>query len=381
MSIRIDSIKSKRRTAPKPQESKSSIFGFLNRDISLFGSSINDKCRERFYSDIAVLLSSGIDIKTSLELIAGDQKKASRKQVFLEISQAVIAGSSLSEALEKSGKFSAYEYYSMKIGEEGGCLTEVLNELAVYYTKKIKQKRQLTSALSYPVIVLMTALAAVVFMLNVMVPMFKDVFKRFGGELPEMTKLVIRVSEAFSDYIGFIAVGLLLIIVILITQKKKRWFRRVSSGLLMRMPIFGLITRKIYLSRFCQSMALLIASRTPMLNAIQLVRNMIGFYPFEAVLEKVSSDIVHGKALYVSMGQFGLFDSRMISLIKVAEEVNQLDSIFNRLYQLYSEEVEHRTGMISNLLEPFLIVFVGLLVSMILVSMYLPMFQLSTTIY
>ncbi|OFX26851.1 MAG: hypothetical protein A2033_08155 [Bacteroidetes bacterium GWA2_31_9] len=128
-------------------------------------------------------------------------------------------------------------------------------------------------------------------------------------------------------------------------------------------------------------MALLIASRTPMLRAIQLVRNMIGFYPFEKALDIIDSDIMSGKSLHESMKKFSIFDNRTISLVKVAEEVNQLDTIFERLNKQYSDELEHRIGMMSSLLEPAMIIFVGVLVGVILVAMYLPLFQLSTSIY
>ena len=382
MSIDLKNIEKKKKPAKAGNASQQSqVMDFLNRDISLFGNNLSDKKKERFYSDLGILLTSGIDIKTSLELITGDQRKAKDKLLFNSIQQMVLNGESLSESLNKSGKFSNYEYFSIKIGEESGRISEVLNELSGYFNKQIKQKRQLVSAFSYPVLVLVTAVAAVMFMMNFIVPMFVDVFKRFQGKLPYITQVIIDISNIISHWAGLFFLCLTLFIIFLFSQRKQEWYRSLTSRIMMRLPIFGPIVKKIYLARFCQSMALLIASRTPMLRAIQLVRNMIGFYPFEKALEIIDNDIMSGKSLNESMKKFSIFDNRTISLVKVAEEVNQLDTIFERLNKQYSEELEHRIGMMSSLLEPIMIIFVGALVGVILVSMYLPLFQLSTSIY
>ena len=382
MSIDLKNIEKKKKTVKSPSSKQhSQVMDFLNRDISLFGNSLSDKKKERFYSDLGILLTSGIDIKTSLELITDDQRKDKDKQLFNNIQQMVLNGESLSEALHKTGKFSNYEYFSLKIGEESGRISDVLSELSGFFNKKIKQKRQLVSAFSYPVLVLITAVAAVMFMMNFIVPMFVDVFKRFQGKLPYITQVIINISDIISHWAGLFFLTLTIFIIFLYSQRKNEWYRSLTSRIMMRLPIFGPIVKKIYLARFCQSMALLIASRTPMLRAIQLVRNMIGFYPFEKALDIIDSDIMSGKSLHESMKKFSIFDNRTISLVKVAEEVNQLDTIFERLNKQYSDELEHRIGMMSSLLEPAMIIFVGVLVGVILVAMYLPLFQLSTSIY
>ncbi|OFY33355.1 MAG: general secretion pathway protein GspF, partial [Bacteroidetes bacterium GWF2_38_335] len=280
----------------------------------------------------------------------------------------------------KTGKFSAYEFHSLQIGEETGRVTEVLSELAKYFNKKIKQKRQLVSAFSYPVMTLFVAIAAVVFMMNFVVPMFMDIFKRFGGELPALTKLVVDTSRAFGQNIGWITFVIIAAVILMYTQRKQIWYRKAVSTIILKTPLFGDIINKVYLARFCQSMSLLISARTPIINAIELVRKMISFYPYEIALEKMQKDIMNGMSLHESMKQFPIFDKRTISLIKVAEEVNKLDSVFERLNKQYSEEVEHRVGVMSSFLEPVMIIFVGLFVAIILVSMYLPMFKLSTTV-
>jgi len=363
------------------KSTQNSIFDFLNKDIRLFGNKLKDKKKEKFYSELGILLSSGLDIKSSLDIIVDEQTKEADKNLFESISIQLVEGGSLSEALKQSNKFSNYEYFSIKIGEESGRLNSVLEDLAVFYGKKIKQNRQLANAFSYPVLVLVTAFAAVFFMMRFMVPMFVDVFSRFGGELPAITKLIVSISSFFAIYGGIITISIITLLIALYLIRSKAIYRKISSSVVLKTPLLGDIIKKIYLERFCQSMALLSSSKTPMLKSIQLVNKMIGFYPFEKALQIIENDILHGKLLHQSMQQFKLFDKRFISLIKVAEEVNKLDLIFEKLDRQYADELDHKISMISNLLEPFLIIFVGLLVGIILIAMYLPMFQLSTSIF
>jgi type IV pilus assembly protein PilC len=328
-----------------------------------------------------VLLSSGIDIRTALDTVVDEQKSEGDKKLFSGIKAEVIGGESLSDAIYKTGKFSAYEYYSLKIGEESGRMKDVLGDLTSYFSKKMKQRRQLTSALTYPIMVVVTAIFAVGFMLNFIVPMFMDVFKRFNGEMPALTKMVISLSVFLKAYTWLMVLVIAGMVLTMMSIRKKEFFRARVSFLLLKTPLFGDVVKKVYLTRYCQSMALLLGAKTPMIRALQLVKKMIGFYPFEKALEKMESDILHGKLLHQSMAQFSFFDTRIISLVRVAEEVNQLEIIFSKLNTQYNDELEHKIGMLSSLLEPVMIIVVGILVAVILISMYLPLFQLSSTVY
>jgi type IV pilus assembly protein PilC len=363
------------------KEDKKDLFSFLNKEISLSGNKLSDRKKEAFYSEMNILLSSGIDIRSALDIVVEEQKTEKDKKLYQSIRENVIGGKSLSESVFDTGKFSAYEYHSLRIGEESGRIREVLNGLNIYFLKKIKQKRQVVSALTYPLLVMITAVIAVLFMMNFIVPMFVDVFKRFNGEIPAITQAVINLSAFFKAYTWLLALILLSLVVFVLSVRKKKFFRSRYSNMLLKLPLFGEIVQKVYLVRFCETMSLLLGARTPMLRSIQLVKQMISFYPYEIALEKVSSDIMHGKLLHQSLQQFSLFNTRLVSLVKVAEEVNQLDVIFAKLSAQFNEELEYKIGLLSSLLEPVMIMFVGVLVAVILISMYLPLFQLSTSIY
>ena len=250
---------------------------WLNTDINLSGNKIRDQKKENFYSELHILLSSGIDIKTCFEIIVEEQKKESDKKLFKNIFDKIIEGNSLSETLAETKKFTPYEYYSLRIGEESGKIVEVLKELASYFNKKIKQRRQLVNAFTYPTLVLITAIFAVFFMMNFIVPMFVDVFKRFQGELPSLTQKIVNISNFIRESTGEMLFIILVIIALFFIVRKKEKYRQISSFILLKLPLFGEIVRKIYISKFCQSMSLLLSSKTPMLRSIQLVKNMISF--------------------------------------------------------------------------------------------------------
>lgn len=358
----------------------SKIIDFLNKDISFSRVKLSDKKKEEFYLELYVLCTAGVDIKSALELIAEEQAKKKDKALIEDIKNKVINGSTLSNAIKDTGYFTSYEYYSLQIGEESGKITMVLKELAGFYQKKIKQRRQIVSALTYPSIVLLASCGAIFFMMNFIVPMFADVFKRFGGDLPVLTKIILDISEGISRYFFMIFFFCSAIVYLLYRQRKKDWFRRIGTNVLLRIPLFGEMIRKIYLARFCHSMTLLLGSKIPLLRSISLIKQMIGFYPIESSLTTIESYILKGDPLHSALSRFPIYHRKMVSLVKVAEEVNQLDGFFDKIAKQYTEDVEYKTSMISSLIEPFMIIFLGLIVGTILIAMYLPLFNLSNTI-
>ncbi len=378
-SIDLNRYENRKVIKPAKETNESSLAALFNRDISFGNKELSDKKKEYLYLELSSLLQAGINLKSSFELITADQQKEKDKELYTNIQQAVLSGTTFSQALQQTGKFSLYEVYSLQIGEETGKLIEVLQDLARFYQNKIKQRRKIVSALTYPCVVMSTSLGAVFFMLKFVVPMFGDVFKRFGGHLPWITEKIIGVSQALEDNFLRFIVLLALIVAFIVSVRKTEQFRRVASLLLLHTPLIGNLVQKIYLARFCNSMRLLINARLPLLRAISLIRQMIAYYPIESSLQKVEDDIMNGKSLHQSMQQFSVYPSKMIQLIKVGEETNQLDYFFGKISEQYIEEVEFKTSTISSMMEPLIIIFLGLIVGVILVSMYLPLFQMSNS--
>ena len=366
------------RASPKGAAPGKSLSDILNVDIKLFGPAYPDKKKEAFYMELSILLSAGIDIKNALELIAEDQVKQKDKELIVSIKDEVVKGRSLSETLKNTGLFTDYEVFSIQIGEETGRVAIIMEELSAFFKNKIKQKRQAVSALTYPLIVLCTSVAVLAFMLNVIVPMFSDVFLRFGGQLPFITELVIDASDlAGRLFWPVLLVGLILGVWIYSIRRNER-FRKVTSELLLRIPVLGELIRKIYLARFCHTMQLLISSKIPLLRALGLVKRMIGYYPVESSIESIEQQILRGESLHKALSTFPIYPRRLVSFIKVGEEVNRLDEFFEKINLQYSEEVDHQSKVLATVIEPIMMIFLGLIVGVILIAMYLPMFKMST---
>lgn len=375
MGIKFENIA----TAKKVDTQKSKT-SFLNREISLFGNSFSNKAKEQFYSELSVLLNSGVNLKRALDLISEMQNKQKDKKLIDDITNQIVAGSSLSEALQRNKNFTPYEYQAIKIGEQTGQLNKITNDLREFFNRKTELSRQLISSLSYPLIVLITACGVVFFMLRYVVPMFVDIFKQNRVELPWLTKIIVKLS-GFVVNNGWIVLILIVLMTILFkVVSKKEWYYRFIGDLQIRIPVMGNYIKKIYLIQFAQAMALLTNARIPVVSGIALVREMIRFYPLEKTLVTVEKDIVQGKKLFESFAEHSFYDKKLIALLKVAEETNQTEYIFQKLYDQYSMEIKYQGQIISKILNFLLTLFVGLIVGVILVAMYLPMFKLSSVI-
>lgn len=359
---------------------ESALTRTLSKEISLGRKEFPDKRKEELYSELGILIGSGLDIKSSfLVLIEENNKKA--RQFYENVYNQLITGVSLSNALSSTGKISNYEYHTIRIGEETGNLVVVLKQLTQHFSESIKQKRQLINTFSYPILVISTAIVVVLFMMNFIIPMFEELFKRFNGQLPALTRVVIAISKFISQYLWVMLVLIVGASIALFSVRERESFRRVTSNFVLKIPGVGVIIQKAYLAKFCQTFSLLNSSRIPIVTSVQLIQKIIGFYPFEVALIQIEKDLINGKLLHESFREYAVFDGKLISLTKVGEEVNKLNEIFENLSKQYSEEVQHKVSVLNTVLEPILIIFIGLFVAVILISMYLPMFQMSNTMF
>jgi type IV pilus assembly protein PilC len=375
--ITINSAALLSQNSEKPSR-KLSQRDLFSREISLPAMRGQSQIRIKhgFFSELSVLLSAGMDLRSSFEIIISGLIKESQKVFYDGIFSSILKGDSLADSLKKSDVFTVYDCYSVRIGEESGTLARVISELAEFYAKRIWQRKQVLSALTYPILVLCTTILSMYFMLSFVVPMFEDVFLRFSGELPAITRFVINLSDSFPLFLAFLILSLLFSGGLCWYYRNEEWYRKYTSILLMRLPVLGKVTALVYRVRFCQTLKLLLGSGVHLLESVALVREMIGFYPYEKALEKIHSDLSEGRSLAEAMEPFIIFDRRLIALTRVAEEVNKLEMMYDQLYQVYTAELDNRIKTMNSLLEPVLIIFVGGLVAFILISMYLPIFQI-----
>jgi type IV pilus assembly protein PilC len=362
------------------RDSSMSLDDILKKEITLFGNSFSSKKKEQFYVELGVLLQSGIRLKDALSLMSESQKKKKDAELFFSMSEDIVQGKDFSAILRDDKNFTDYEQYSIGIGEQTGTLQKVTTSLAEFYSRKNEQRRNMISALTYPAIVLTTAVLAVTFMLQFVVPMFKDVFAQNNVDLPAITKGVIAVSEGMGAYGWVLFLLSILVFVLGKLYSKKKWYRSWRDRLVLKLPLIGGFAKTAQIARFTQAVSLLVSAKVSIPESIKLAREMIDFIPLEDVLIKAESDLLRGLSLSESFKNTKFFDNKMIALVRVAEETNQTEFVFSRLNEQYSAEVLQKSKTFSTILEPLIILIVGVLVAVILISMYLPMFELGNVL-
>ncbi len=343
---------------------------------------LKDARKEALFAELHSLLSAGLDFSRSFELlIAGEQEPATRA-LLKDLYGDVIRGESLGAAFEGSRRFSPLDCGVLRIGEETGRLDECLAFLGDYYRKKIEQRRMVSSALSYPLIVLCTAVAVVAFMVLVIVPMFEQVYARMGGELPAITRAIIRFSKHFPAYLVGTLLALGALGAVLIAGKENPTQQRMLSSLLLRLPLLGNILRKNIQARFCKLLYLLVGSGVPLLRSMEMLSGIVRFYPYRKSFGEICRGLNRGERFAEGMARHEeLYGIKFITLARVGEETGRLSEMLRNQGNELTRELEHRLKLLGSLLEPILILGIGILVATILIAMYLPMFKLGSVMY
>ncbi|TPN87675.1 type II secretion system F family protein [Aquimarina algicola] len=376
MGIKIE----QQHNSQRQKETSFDISAILTKEITLFGTSFSSKKKEQWYAELSILLKSGIDLRSGLELLADTQKKEKDQELMSSMLSQLVAGSSFSDILKQNKNFTDYEYYAIKIGEQTGQQAQIAFELSEFYKRKNELRREIISALTYPIIVMCTALLVIAFMLKYVVPIFVDIFKQNKVDLPGITEAIISFSNFVSDNSWLLLGSILVGVTAMIFISKKKWYRKILGKIQLRLPILGNYFQRIYMAQFTQAVSLLTMAKVPLVDSIDLVKNMINFYPLQEGLHKTRDLVLVGGSLSSAFAQHSIFDKKMIAMIRVAEETNQTEFIFQRLNEQYNQQVKHQSQVISNVLNPLLTIGVGIIVGVILIAMYLPMFRLSSVI-
>lgn len=336
--------------------------------------------KRTFFSQLQTLIRSGLSFSRAFELII-EGAKTKEKALYVRIFDEVVSGKELWRSLEADAAFTELDRSVVRIGEETGRLVDALTFLTDYYQKREEQKRMVTSALSYPIITLSIAVVVLVFMLLVVVPMFEQVYARMGGELPAVTRQIIRMSESAPAVLGImVLLGLSMYGVRHMFGSSDK-YQSITSGIVIRLPLVSGLVRKYQVSRFSRIMHLLISSDIPILHALNLMRGIITFYPYRKSIEDVCLMIEKGQTLTDGMCQYeNLYGKRFLVLLKVGEETNSLEQMLLTQANDTTAELEHEIKQLNNIVEPFLILCIGIIVAFVLIAMYMPMFKLGMTI-
>ena len=277
------------------------------------------------------------------------------------------------------GQFSPYEYRSVEIGESTSKLGDVLQLLYNHYKSKNELRGQMVKVFSYPIMIILATVGVMIFMLNYVVPLFLSVVEEFDAELPWITKFVMNVSDGMKAIYLPAGIIILGIIILVALTRKTEGYKKLMAKVKFRIPIFGKLIQRIYLGRFCEGMYLITSSKIPLVEGLDMMENIVDDYTIQKAIPQIKKDILQGIPLYLCLAKHKIFERRMVSLVRVGEEVNQLDMTFTKLSEQFNQQIEMRTETLKTLLEPILMLVIGAIVGVISLAMILPIFEISAT--
>jgi type IV pilus assembly protein PilC len=347
-------------------------------NIPTFGGGVKAKELAIFTRQFSVMIDAGLPLVQCLEILAGQQENKFFQKVLVNTRGQVEGGATLSAAMRSSPKvFDALYVNMVEAGETGGILDTILQRLSTYIEKNVKLQRAVKSALVYPVGVLTVAGGVITLLLWKVVPIFATLFAGLGVDLPLPTKIVI----ALSNFVGSIF-GLLLVIAIGgVIFGLKVWYgtpqgRFVLDTIILKLPILGILMRKIAVARFTRTLGTLISSGVPILEGLDITAKTAGNAVVERALQQVRKSLEEGKSLTEPLKESEVFPGMVTQMIAVGEQTGAMDAMLSKIADFYEEEVDAAVKDLLTALEPIMIVFLGVVVGGVVISMYLPLFTL-----
>lgn len=338
--------------------------------------SIPESAIQRFYSSLGLLLEAGVDISSALLIIQSDETNPKRKGSFKAILEKVKAGFNLSAALEHSIVIHPQDSAIIRSGEETGHLSKVLLSLGKQKERLLKQKREFIAAVSYPSFILLTVVGVLSFMMTWMVPMFQDSFKRLDGELPLLTKMVIGFSEiARATFLPVLVIAVLLLIALKFLMLNEE-IRGKMQRIVLKIPIVGQTLFEDQLIRMLTVLETTLTSKVPLYTCLELSSQAVSYIPVAEAIRETKDAVLSGRSLHAALRRTGIFPERMVIMVRVCEEINQLEKAFATLADQFRAKQEFRNQLMKTILEPALILTVGVIVGVVVISMYLPIFEM-----
>ncbi|EPA8653437.1 type II secretion system F family protein [Photobacterium damselae] len=331
---------------------------------------------------LATMIESGVPIVQALKLMASSHHKAEVRAVLTQVNTQVEAGASLSKALKSSSPlFDNFYCDLVAIGEETGYLGQVFVRLATYREKSEAMRKKVIKAMIYPSMVMLTAISVTILMLVFVIPQFAAIFGSFGAELPWFTRQVLKASDFLINYGGYLAVGLLLALVLYRYSYKRSYsFRLRMARLSLRLPIIGNVVLKATIARFARTLATTFSAGIPLLTGLQSAGKTAGNLHIEEAIMEAHTSAAAGMPLYLSLRQCNVFPELMLQMTMIGEESGSLDDMLNKMASLYENDVDNIVDNLGQILEPLIIIVLGVLIGGLLVAMYMPIFTLMSVI-
>lgn len=331
-----------------------------------------------FTRQLATMIDAGLAMVQSLQALADQTNNKVMRDVIKDVCARVETGDNFSEALQKHPKAFSRLYVAMvSAGEKGGLLAEILSRLATYLENTARLRKKVKGALMYPTVVTVVAIVITTFLLVKVVPVFGDIYSGFGGKLPGPTRVLIEISNFIKSYLlYFIMAGGAAVYGWLYFIKTPAG-RQFWDGRRIKLPIFGGIAHKICLARFTRTLASLIRSGVPILEVLQIVSQTVGNVVMEKAIRDAASDIERGETISAALGKHPIFPNMVIRMITAGEQTGKIDNMLERISDFLDEEIETVLSGLTSMIEPILIVFLGVVIGGMVICMFLPIFKLS----
>jgi type IV pilus assembly protein PilC len=347
-------------------------------NLPTFGGGVNAKELAIFTRQFSVMIDAGLPLVQCLEILASQQENQTFQKVLVGTRGSVEGGATLSAAMRQYPKvFDALYVNMVEAGETGGILDTILQRLSTYIEKNVKLQRAVKSALVYPVGVLTVAAGVITLLLWKVVPIFATLFAGLGVDLPLPTKIVIGLSNFVGSIFGLlILVGIAGIVIGLKVWYSTQQGRYAIDATILRLPVLGLLMRKIAVARFTRTLGTLISSGVPILEGLDITAKTAGNAVVERALKQVRKSLEEGKSLTEPLKDSEVFPGMVTQMIAVGEQTGAMDAMLQKIADFYEEEVDAAVKDLLTALEPVMIVFLGLVVGGVVISMYLPLFSL-----
>ena len=350
----------------------------LFENVSWLQPIVKEKDIILFARQFSTMIDAGLPIIQCLEILYTQQGNKTFKRMIKEIKEQVEGGATLAEALKRFPKHFDDLFVNMiAAGEAGGILDAILRRLAAYMEKAAKLKAQVKGAMTYPIVTLCIAIVVLGIILVFVIPVFEEMFADFGGELPVPTKIVVAASEMVKSKIIYIIIG---IIILGFTAKKLYATQKgqdMADDFVLKIPVFGELLRKVAVAKFTRTMGTMLASGVAILEALDIVAKTSGNRTVEKAIYDVRSGIAEGRTMADPLQESGVFPAMVCQMISVGESTGALDAMLEKIADFYDEEVDQAVDNLTSLIEPFMLVFLGVTIGGLVVAMYLPIFKMA----
>jgi len=331
-----------------------------------------------FCRQFSTMIDAGLPIIQCLDILQSQQENKTFKVMLKKIKEMVESGSTLAEALKKYPDYYDDLFVNMiAAGEAGGILDTILQRLSAYMEKAAKLKSKVKGAMVYPVVTLIIAFAVLIVILVFVIPVFQDMFKDFGGELPAPTQIVVNMSEFVKSKILYLIGAIILFVIAYKRFSKTEKGRIILDDLILRLPVFGVLLRKVAVAKFTRTMGTMLSSGVAILEALDIVAKTAGNKTIEKAVYDVRSGISEGRTMADPLLESGVFPSMVCQMISVGESTGALDAMLGKIADFYDEEVDQAVENLTALIEPFMLVFLGVTIGGLVIAMYLPIFKMA----